>query len=376
MPDVVALGQVVTFSKGAGLSKSDISQRGRSACIHYGELFTQYGAVIDTVRSRTNLRMPVMSVEGDVLMPTSDVTPRGLAKAAAIAQSGVGLGGDILIIRPDRRKVDGRYLAYAIRHDANQVLGLVRGSTVYHLYPADMSHFLVQLPAREEQVRIADALQAADDLIAMLERMLARKQAIKQGIMQGLLTGKARLPGFVGQWKTATLREFMPLQRGFDLPSSQVVPGPYPVVYSNGVARHHAKAVVKGPGVVTGRSGTIGKVHFVEQDYWPHNTSLWVTNFDRVDPHFAYYFLAHLGLERFASGSGVPTFNRNDAHSFIVTLPVDRSEQVAIACALKNVDAELAILERRLVKSRLVKTGMMQELLTGRTRLPTAEVAV
>ncbi|MFF5669780.1 restriction endonuclease subunit S [Streptomyces hygroscopicus] len=225
-------------------------------------------------------------------------------------------------------------------------------------------------PPIAEQRRIAEVLSDAQEHIAALERLLAKKQAVKKGLMQQLLTGRTRLPGHAEAWSIGPLKEFLPLQRGFDLPTSRVVNGPYPVVYSNGIARHHAKAMAKGPGVVTGRSGTIGKVHFVEGDYWPHNTSLWVTSFARVDAKFAYYFLTHLGLERFASGSGVPTFNRNDAHSFEITVPSDRAEQKAIADVLSAVDSAVEALRRRLAKASSIKSGMMQELLTGRTRLP------
>jgi type I restriction enzyme, S subunit len=202
---------------------------------------------------------------------------------------------------------------------------------------------------------------------------LVKKKAIKQGIMQQLLTGRKRLPGFTTQWTTGSLKRFFPLQRGFDLPTSKVIPGRYPVVYSNGIARTHAVAMAKGPGVITGRSGTIGKVHYVEGDYWPHNTALWVTSFARADAKFAYYFLAHIGLGRFSSGSGVPTLNRNDAHSFEVRLPSDFSEQRAIASVLADADDEIDRLHARLANATAIKQGMMQELLTGRTRLPVAE---
>lgn len=171
-------------------------------------------------------------------------------------------------------------------------------------------------------------------------------------------------------WLTGPLKDFMPLQRGFDLPTSEVVPGSVPVVYSNGIGRLHNVWMVKGPGVVTGRSGTIGAVHFVERDYWPHNTALWVTRFDRSEPRFTYHYLQHLGLDRFASGSGVPTLNRNDAHSFVISIPRDRSERDTIAQALSEADDLVESLERLIVKKQAIKHGMMQQLLTGRTRLP------
>jgi type I restriction enzyme S subunit len=234
---------------------------------------------------------------------------------------------------------------------------------------------VVAVPPVDEQRAIASTLRDVESLIDALERLIAKKQAIKQGMMQQLLTGAIRLPGFTTSWISGPLKIFMPLQRGFDLPTSKVIPGKYPVVYSNGIARTHAVAMAKGPGVITGRSGTIGKVHYVEEDYWPHNTSLWVTSFARSDAKFVYYFLTYIGLQRFSSGSGVPTLNRNDAHGFHVTLPADINEQIAIAAALTDADREIGILHGRLIRARAIKQGMMQELLTGRTRLPVAEAA-
>jgi len=126
---------------------------------------------------------------------------------------------------------------------------------------------------------------------------------------------------------------------------------------------------VKGPGIVTGRSGTIGSVTFVEQDFWPHNTALWVTSFQGNDPRFIFYLYAYIGLERFATGSGVPTLNRNDVHAFNVEIPCEIEEQVAIASILSEMDDDIVILETQLKKARHLKQGMMQELLTGRIRL-------
>ncbi|AUH35126.1 hypothetical protein CUV01_01295 [Paracoccus tegillarcae] len=77
-------------------------------------------------------------------------------------------------------------------------------------------------------------------------------------------------------WEEKALSDVAPLQRGFDLPNEKIEPGSVPIVYSNGILKHHNEARTNGPGVVTGRSGTIGKVHYIEEAFWPHNTSLWV----------------------------------------------------------------------------------------------------
>jgi type I restriction enzyme S subunit len=132
---------------------------------------------------------------------------------------------------------------------------------------------------------------------------------------------------------------------------------------------HHAAFQVKGPGVVTGRSGTIGKVHYVANDFWPHNTSLWVTNFRGNDPKFIFYLLSGMGIERFASGSGVPTLNRNDLHDQSIRIPSETREQVAIAAVLTDLDTDLDASNQELAKAKLLKQGMMQQLLTGKIRL-------
>jgi type I restriction enzyme S subunit len=247
----------------------------------------------------------------------------------------------------------------------------ITGTGQPQIVRSPLAAFRVPLPnTLHEQRAIATALSDVDGLLGALDRLIAKKRDLKQAAMQQLLPGQTRLPGFHGEWEVKRLEEVAPLQRGFDLPNPQIKSGPYPVVYSNGILNHHAAFQVKGPGVVTGRSGTIGKVTFVEDDYWPHNTSLWVTSFKGNDPKFIFYLYTRLGFERFASGSGVPTLNRNDAHSFQVLIAPTKAEQTAIASVLSEMDAELAALEQRREKTRALKQGMMQELLTGRTRLP------
>jgi type I restriction enzyme, S subunit len=243
------------------------------------------------------------------------------------------------------------------------------GTRAYIGITAQLQLPVVLPPTKAEQEAIAEALSDADALIESISLLLAKKRHLKQGAMQELLTGKKRLPGFSGEWEMKRLGDISPLQRGFDLPTTQIRLGRYPVVYSNGVLNYHDQFMVKGSGVVTGRSGTIGNVHFVEDDFWPHNTSLWVTSFKGNSPRFIYYLLTYIGLERFGTGSGVPTLNRNDVHAHKALIPPTTEEQTAIATILSDMDAEIAALEAKLTKARNLKQGMMQELLTGRIRL-------
>jgi type I restriction enzyme S subunit len=249
-------------------------------------------------------------------------------------------------------------------------LNFVTQTSIAHLPKDKFETVPIPLPpTKAEQEAIAEALSDADALIESLEKLLAKKRHIKQGAMRELLTGKRRVPGFTAKWIEKPLSDVAPLQRGFDLPNALLEPGTHPVVTSNGILNYHAHFQVKGPGVTTGRSGTIGTVIFVESDFWPHNTSLWVTSFKDNDPKFIFYLYTFIGLERFATGSGVPTLNRNDVHEFKTTVPSTKAEQAAIAAILTDFDADLSALEAKLTKARLIKQGMMQELLTGKIRL-------
>ena len=152
-----------------------------------------------------------------------------------------------------------------------------------------------------------------------------------------------RFPEFSGEWELKSIEHIAPLQRGFDLPKQNINPGCVPIVYSNGILGTHSEGKCIGPGVVTGRSGTIGKLTYVESGpYWPHNTSLWVTNFYGNHEKFVYYLYQHIGIEQYASGSGVPTLNRNDVHRHIAAVPcID--EQRKIASMLSLIDELIAV---------------------------------
>ena len=188
------LGEVATFHKGKGLPKSALTPFGPEPCVHYGELFTRYGETIQETISRTNKTFgEFRSFANDVLMPTSDVTPRGLAKASCIVADGVVLGGDILVIRTDPELISGTFLSYVIRREDEQVLRLVTGTTVFHLYGADMKKFTFKLPRLAEQQAIVAVLSDMDAELAALEARRDKTLALKQGMMQELLTGSTRL---------------------------------------------------------------------------------------------------------------------------------------------------------------------------------------
>ncbi|MFC4691301.1 restriction endonuclease subunit S [Dokdonia genika] len=141
-------------------------------------------------------------------------------------------------------------------------------------------------------------------------------------------------------WKTYKLGEVATLQRGFDLPSRKRQHGSFKVIAASGFSTWHNEFKVKGPGVTTGRSGTLGKVFYEADNFWPLNTSLWVKNFHSNNPRYIYYFLQTLNLEAYNSGTSVPTLNRNDVHTIEVKIP-ELEEQTAIASILSTIDAKI-----------------------------------
>lgn len=192
--EVRKLGEVVNFYKGKGLPKSHLKVDGKYKCIHYGELFTKYNESIKTILSYTDENNNVFfSEKNDVLMPTSDVTPNGLATASCLNEDNVILGGDVLVIRSHKNILDGIFISYFISENKSKVMALVSGSTVYHLYGSHMKDFEISFPSLKEQTEIATILSDMDAEIEGLESKLEKYKNIKQGMMQNLLTGKIRL---------------------------------------------------------------------------------------------------------------------------------------------------------------------------------------
>jgi type I restriction enzyme S subunit len=170
-------------------------------------------------------------------------------------------------------------------------------------------------------------------------------------------------------WKTTQLGQVCTLQRGMDLPKRLRIEGEFPLVTSSGIDGTHSIGPIKGPGVITGRYGTIGKVFFVDSDFWPLNTTLYVRDFHGNDPRFVFHLLKTIDFQSHSGKSGVPGVNRNDVHQEFVYIPSERSEQESISRVLQDADALIDSLEQLLAKKRQIKQGAMQELLTGKRRL-------
>ena len=384
--EVKRLGDVATFYKGKGLPKSALSESGAEPCIHYGELFTRYLETIREIYSRTRTSEGVFrSVANDVLMPTSDVTPRGLAKASCVRVDGVILGGDILVIRSETHRVHGPFLSLVIRYEETQVLQLVTGSTVYHLYGSDMKNFTFSMPPLPEQRAIATALSDVDGLLGGLDRLIAKKRDLKQAAMQQLLTGQTRLPGFHGEWTMNTVAELeeqklVKLSRGQVISKKDIdnTPGDFPIysssIHNDGLFGRYGDFMFDEELITWSVDGGGNFFHRRKHKFSVTN----VCGFMRVDASRIDYRFFAAELQLLHSRKSFDY--QSKAHPSVVRKEYEvqlppHPEQAAIAGVLREMDGELAVLEQRREKTRAIKQAMMQELLTGRTRLVSAESA-
>lgn len=245
--------------------------------------------------------------------------------------------------------------------------------------------FAVSLPtSKVEQATISRALGEVGSLITSLEGLIAKKQAIKQGMMQQLLTGRIRLPGFTSSWRDTRLGEVLRFQAGFPFPSqnfTEAPSGPRLVrnrdLRSNDSVIYYAGAfsrdfVLSSGDVIIGMDGDF------EPHVWMHEGALLNQRVGRLRAtgsvslsYLAYALLVPLkNLESVTGATTVKHLSHLDVENIVLSLP-ETSEQEQISAVLIEADAEISCLYRQLEGARNIKQGMMQELLTGRTRLIT-----
>ena len=264
---------------------------------------------------------------------------------------------------------------------------LASGSTFPEINQRNFESIIVPRPSKEEQRRIAKILDTIDEAIQKTESLISKLKAMKQGLLHDLLTrglnknGKLRDPkahpeqfkdsplGRIPRhWDVRPLGVTATLQRGFDLPIQDRRAGNVPIFGSNGINGRHNESRVTGPGVITGRSGSIGFVYYTDTNFWPLNTTLYVKEFHGNRPKFIRLLLESLRLDRFAAATGVPSLNRNFVHPIEVTVP-EPAEQDRIFDVVEAHDARIHTEEQCRDKLKLQKKGLMHDLLTGKVRV-------
>lgn len=329
--------------------------------------------------------------EGDIVFSRrGDVGRRSIVRKS---EAGWLCGTGCLAARFGRRTqdVNPAYIALYIGspHSQSYLFDNAVGGTMPNLNTGILASVPIRLPSRDEQDEIVQTIDSVNDLIATLERLIAKKQAIKQGMMQQLLSGRTRLPGFADEWSHTTLGSVIDVAGG-GTPSrgnSSYWGGIIPWATVKDVSRFDADrtqeyitpAALRASSARLVRAGTpvlaarmlVGKAVRFSVDVAINQDLKALLCDDGIDASFlCHWFTVNgAGLAATAGGSTVAGISTQGIKAMPIRLP-GVNEQRAIAEALDDTDKDLEVLHVRLSKARAVKIGMMQQLLTGRTRLP------
>lgn len=274
--------------------------------------------------------------EGELLVAMTEQAPGLLGSSLWVPDPARFLHNQRLgrIVDLDEGILDRRFLYYlfntrSVRH---QIDGSASGTKVRHTAPERIGRVEVVVPPVKEQSRIASILTAYDDLIENNRRRMALLEESARLLYREWFV-HLRFPGhestrFVDglpvSWERVPFEDALFLQRGFDLPVQSRQEGEIPIYGSTGICGFHDKAPVSGPGIVTGRSGSLGGVHFVPTDFWPLNTALWVKEFRKVGPLYALFLMREMDLKQYNGGSSVPTLDRKSVHKLEISVPSPR----------------------------------------------------
>ncbi len=393
--ETTRLGALATFRKGKGIRRSDLRKIG-ARCVRYGELYTRYrNYVVDPVsRIPEDTAATALRIEkGELLFAGSGETAEEIGTCVAyIGEEPAYAGGDIIVLRAPRQ--DPVYLAHLLNapEATRQKARMAQGDAVVHIRGDHLAEVEVPLPPLPEQRAIAAVLMDVDALIGSLEALIGKKRAIKRAAMQQLLTGRTRLPGFDGEWGNAPLGAIADIRNGgtprttvpeyWDGDIAWCTPTDITAargrslvstarsITALGLSASGATLLPKGALLLCSRA-TVGEVRIAAMPVATNQGFKSLVCGKSVDHKYLYYRLLTLKEQMidWATGSTFLEISKRDVANIQFLLP-PLAEQRAIAASLTDMDAEIAALERRLDKTRAIKQGMMQPLLTGAIRLP------
>ena len=397
--EIVRLGDIGNFSKGAGISREDV-QTGNIPAIRYGEIYTTHNyciqifySYIDTVVAQH----AKMLSYGDILFACSGETKEDLGKSVAYVNDIIAYaGGDIIVLSPDQSCYDSRFMGYATNaaYVVSQKSAKGQGDAVVHISKDSLAEIMLYVPQnKDEQQAIAEALSDIDGLIATLDKKIAKKRLIKQGAMQQLLTGKKRLPGFSDPWVEKRLGDMGHLMNGYTFKSETYnLAGEFKIITIANVQSGYLMInacnriielpvdiqphqMLKKGDILISMTGNVGRTCVVNQTKCLLNQRVGKFDIDKdfISSQFLFELLKNEHFENamIDAGQGAAQANigKNDIENYKCYVPRNKAEQKAIATILNDMDKEIDDLEAQRDKYRLLKSGMMQKLLTGQIRL-------
>jgi type I restriction enzyme S subunit len=251
----------------------------------------------------------------------------------------------------------------------NRIMQMTAKSSVDSVRRDMISRMQIALPpTKAEQRAIAQAIRDVDTLLATLDQVIAKKRELKQAVMQQLLTGATRLPGFSRDWDEKRLGQLLTIYHGKNQRDVEVIDGAYPILASGGQIGTALRPIYDKPSVLIGRKGTINQPQYMDEPFWTVDTLFYSVMKDENSAKFLYYRFCLIDWMQYNEASGVPSLSARTIENIEIECP-EPAEQVAIAVVLTSMDYDLSALEVRREKTHNIKQAMMQELLTGKTRL-------
>ena len=362
----VQLGKMLDAAKNAGVPKPYIGNRS----VQWGQIDV---CDIDTVPMTSADLQRFRLRQGDLLVCEGGEIGRAAIWDEPIPECYYQKA--LHRLRPTRSY--DRYLIMSLLQlwaSTGYLANYVTQTSIAHLPKDKLEIVPLPVPPPDEQRVIAEALSDVDKLLGALEKLSSKKRAIKQAAMQQLLTGKNRLPGFSGSWKTRLLGDVAHIKTGSRNNQDKVDGGQYPFFVRSAAVERISSYTFEGEAILVPGEGDIrGIFHYVNGRFDVHQRVYQISRFSiDVCGKFIYYsmllyFGAHATLNTVKAA--VDSLRLPAFKNFALSLPSDVAEQRAITSVLSDMDAEIATLERRRDKTRAIKQGMMQQLLTGRVRL-------
>ena len=365
--------------------------------VNYMDVFERSGLTADSLAGRVTLTPDeIRNYQvriGDVFFTRTSETVEEIGVASAMLDDPCDtvFSGFVLRARPRDGQLNDTYKQYcfAVRSVRSQIVSNATYTTRALTNGRSLSGVHIAVPPRPEQRAIAAVLSDVDELIGSLETLIAKKRAIKQATMQQLLTGRTRLPGFGGEWEVVELNAFVRIR---DRKISPVeVRGDTPCVELEHIGQGDGRLTSHGRAERTSsikhrfepRDVLFGRLRPYLRKWWYADragvcsTEIWplVVDQGRAESGFVYALVQtgrFLDAAEASYGTHMPRADWNIVSGVEFPLP-PLPEQQAIATVLSDMDAEIVALEHRLDKTRAIKQGMMQQLLTGSIRLPIPE---
>jgi type I restriction enzyme S subunit len=361
------LGSLAAFSKGKGISKSDIDDEGNVECIRYGELYTEYGEVIDKIKSKTSLDINglVLSQANDVIIPASGETQIDIATASCVLKSDIALGGDLNIIKSN---IDGVFLSYYLNSARKKdIARLSQGISVVHLYASQLKTLKINLPNPEEQQKIASFLSVVDKRIKLLEENKIKLEQYKKGVLQQLFNQDFRFKDDDGNdfpdWEEKKLGEICTKQSSnISANTIEHDDGDYKIYGASGYLQNvdfyrEEEAYIS---IVKDGAG-VGRILLCEPKSSVLGTLEIIKPKDDNNLGFLFALLSQIRFTRYITGSTIPHIYFKDYSKEKVNIP-HPNEQKKIADMLSSIEKSIDAITLQIDRTIDYKKGLLQKM--------------